>query len=63
MVARPCLKVFWLCKDNSAGQCKEKEENVDRRRVGKTVLRSGQGLTLLARLGQLNTGLGGKGLL
>ena len=40
----------------------EKEETVDRRRGGKTILRSGQGCTLLAKLGQLKTGFGGYGL-
>ena len=61
----PCLKVFWLSKDNSAGraQCREKEGKVDRNRGGKTILKSGQGWTLLARLGPLKTRLGGKGLL
>ena len=34
-----------------------------KRREGKMTLRSGQGWTLLAQLGQLKTGLGGKGLL
>ena len=43
-------------------QCKEKGK-VDRRRGSKTILRSGQGWTLLPQLGQLKTGLGGKGLL
>ena len=41
----------------------EKEERVDRRRGGKTILRSGQEWTLLAQLGQIKTGLGGMGLL
>ena len=36
---------------------------MDRRRGGKTKLKSGQGWTLLAQLGQLKTGQGGKGLL
>ena len=44
-------------------QFKEKGEKVDRRRGWKTILRSGQGWTLLAQLGQLKTGLAGKGLL
>ena len=39
------------------------EETVDRRKGGKTILRSGQGWTLLAQLGQLRAGQGGKGLL
>ena len=42
---------------------KEKEEKADRRSGVKTVLRSGQGWTLLAQAGQLKTGLGGMGLL
>ena len=40
------------------GTVQGKEEKVDRRRGGKTMLRTGQGWTL-----QLMTGLGGKGLL
>ena len=40
-----------------------KRRKVDRRRGKKTILRSGQGWTLLVQLGQLKTGLGGKGLL
>ena len=42
-------------------QCKAKEEKADRRRGGKIILRSEKGWTLLAHLGQLKTGLGGKG--
>ena len=38
-----------------------KDEIVDRRRVWKTILRSGKGRTLLAQLGQLRTSLGRKG--
>ena len=34
-----------------------------KKRCKKTILRCGQGLTLLAEPGQLKTGLGGKGLL
>ena len=34
-----------------------------KKRDGKTILWSGQGWTLLTQLGQLKTGLGGKGLL
>ena len=41
-VVWPCLKVFWLSKDNSEGQCREKEEEVDRRGGGKTILKKGQ---------------------
>ena len=41
----------------------EKEEKVDRRRVGKTILKSGQGWTLTAQRGQLKTGQDGKALL
>ena len=44
-------------------QWKEKEENVDRRGGGKTLLKSGQELILPAQLGQLKTGQVGKGLL
>ena len=42
---------------------REKEETVDKRRGWKTILRSGQGWTLLALLGQLKTRLSGKGFL
>ena len=60
----PYLKVFWLSKGDSAGySARVKEENVDKRRSGKTILRIGQGCSLQAQLGQLNIGLGGKGLL
>ena len=41
----------------------EREEKVDRRRGGKTILKSGQGLTWPAQLGQLKTGLVGKELM
>ena len=41
----------------------EKEEEVDRRRDGNTISKSGQGGTLPAQFGQLKTGQGGKGLL
>ena len=43
------------CKFNTRFviQCKEKEKKVDRRRGGKTILRSERGWTLLAQLGQL----------
>ena len=41
----------------------EKEEEVDRRRDGKTILKSGQGWTLPAQLGQLKTEQHRKGLL
>ena len=35
------------------------QEKVDRKRDGKTILRSGKGWGLLVHLGQLKTGLGG----
>ena len=38
-------------------QLKDKEEEVDRRKDGKTILRNGQGWTLLAQLGQLKKGI------
>ena len=41
----------------------EKVEEVDRRRGGKTISKSGQGWTLQAQLGQLKTGQDGKGVL
>ena len=41
----------------------EKGEEVNRRRGGKTILKSGQGWSLPAQLGQLKTGPYGKGLL
>ena len=55
-------KYSGLAKKICRAQCRKKEEKVDRRRGGKIILRSGQGWTLLAQLGQLTTGLGGKGL-
>ena len=39
------------------------EKKVGRRRGGKTILKSGQGWTLPAQLGQLKTGQDGEGLL
>ena len=39
------------------------EDEVDRRRGGKTISKSGQGWTLPAQLGQLETGQDSKGLL
>ena len=58
------LKVFWLSKDDSAGNsARKKKKNADRRGGGQTIISSGQGWALLAQLGQLKTGLGGKGLL
>ena len=41
----------------------QKEQKEDRRRGGKTILKSGQEWTLPAQLGQLKTRQGGKGLL
>ena len=60
----PCLKVFCLSKDISAGHsARKKKKGKQKRRGVKTILRSGQGWTLLAKLGQLKTELSGKGLL
>ena len=42
---------------------REKEEEADRRRGGKTLSASGQKMTLPAELGQLKKGQGGMGLL
>ena len=56
------VNVLWPSKDDSTGHSKEeKEEEVNRRRDGKTIC-CGQGRTLLAQLRQLKTGLGGKEL-
>ena len=41
----------------------EKQEGVNRRRGGKTILKSGQGWTLSAQVGRLKSRHGGKGLL
>ena len=59
----PHLKIFCLSKDDPAGHtARKKEEKVDRRSgSGKAGVRSGQGWTLRAQLGQLRTELGGKG--
>ena len=61
----PCFKVFWFSKDNQSyrTQGKEKEKEMDRRRGGKTISKSGQEWTLPAQLGQLKTGQDGNGLL
>ena len=58
--------VFLLACESWTLTAREKEktqEKVDRKRGGKTILKSGQGWTLLGQLGQQKTGLGGKGLL
>ena len=60
----PCFKVFWFSKDNPTGHSeRKKKKEVDRRRGGKTISKSGQEWTLPAQLGQLKTGQDGKGLL
>ena len=56
------LKVFWF-RQFCRAQWKLKEEEVDRKRGVKTILKSGQEWSLPAQLGQLKTGQGGKGLL
>ena len=59
----PCFKVFWSSKDNPTGHSERKKKEVDRRRGGKTISKSGKEWTLPAQLGQLKTGQDGKGLL
>ena len=59
----PCLKVFWISKDNPTGHSERKKKEADRRRGGKTISKNGQEWTLPAQLGQLKTGQDGKGLL
>ena len=50
--------------DNPTGHSeRKKKKKADRRRGGKTILKSGQEWTLPAQLGQLKTGQDGKGLL
>ena len=57
----PHFKAFWLSKGHSTGHSERKiGEKVDRRRGGMTISRSGQGGNLIAQLGQLKTGLGGR---
>ena len=48
---------------NPTGHSERKKKEADRRRVGKTISKSGQEWTLPAQLGQLKTGQDGKGLL
>ena len=48
---------------NPTGHSERKKKETDRRRVGKTISKSGQEWTLPAQLGQLKTGQDGKGLL
>ena len=58
--------IYKLSKDNPIGDSeRQKEKGAERRKGGKTihVLKSGQELTLIAQLGELKTGQGGKGLL
>ena len=57
------FKVFWLSKDNSTGHSERTKKEADRRRGGKTILKSEQEWTLPAQLGRLKTGRNGKGLL
>ena len=52
-----------LAKTILQGTVKEKEERAERRRGGKTILKSGQEWTLSAQLGLLKTGQEAKGLL
>ena len=52
-----------LAKTILQGTVKGKRKRADRRRVGKTISKSGQEWTLPAQLGQLKTGQDGKGLL
>ena len=54
----PCLKVFWLSKDNptGTGHSERKKKEADRRRGGKTISKSGHEWTLPVQLGQLKTG-------
>ena len=59
-----CFKVVWFSKDNPLGHReRKKKKEVDRRRGGKTISKTGQEWTLPAQLGQLKTGQDGKGLL
>ena len=47
-VVLPCLKVFWLSKDDSTGRSERKKEEIDRGRDGKTIIKNGQEWTLPA---------------
>ena len=55
------FKAFWFSKSYRA-QWKERKEEGDRRRCGKTVSKSGKEWTLSARLGRLKTGQDGNTL-
>ena len=59
----PRFKIFCLAKTILQGTVKEKREEADRRRGGKTISKSGQEFTLPDQLGWLKSGQGGKGLL
>ena len=53
----PSFNVFCFSKDNPIEHSeKKKEEEVDRRRGGKTILKSGQEWTFPAQQGRLKTG-------
>ena len=59
----PYMVFFGIVMTILQGTVQGKRKKVDRIRGGETILRSGQGWTLLPQLGQLKTGQGGKGLL
>ena len=56
----PCLRASDLAKTIHRARGKGKEEEVERRRDWKTILKSGHEWTLPAQLGKLNIGQGGK---
>ena len=47
------LEVFWFSKGNTTRHSEQKKEEVDRRRGGKTLIKSRQGCALPADLGLL----------
>ena len=59
------FKVIWFSKDNPTGHSERNPHGIvkGKRRVGKTISKSGQEWTLPAQLGRLKTGQDGKGLL
>ena len=57
-----CLKIFWFSKDDFTDHKRRNKKKRDRKRSGKTLLKSIHGWSLPAQERQLKTGLGGKGI-
>ena len=58
-----CLKVFWLSEDNSAGHSARKMKKSKQKKRWEDNIKEWTGIDFASSIGQLKTGLGGKGLL